>query len=99
MRGEAEEEAATATGRAVLYVTSDRKLHILAREDKADPKTSTVNKEQLITSQPGDKDTPIFLLPILSASFHSKLPSPLNPPQTPLHPILPKILMKYEVEG
>lgn len=62
MRGEAEEETATATGRAVLCVTSYRKppLHVLARGDKVDPKTLAVNKGQLITSQPGDKDTPYF---------------------------------------
>lgn len=38
---------------------------VLARRDKVDPKTLAVNKRQLITSQPGDKD-PIFLLCTLS---------------------------------
>lgn len=52
-RGEAKEE--TATGRAVLCVTSYRKTHVLARGDKVDPKTLAVNKGQLITSQPGDR--------------------------------------------
>lgn len=38
-----------------------RPPRVLARGDKVDPKTLPVNKGQLITSQPGDKDSPIFL--------------------------------------
>lgn len=62
MSGEALKETAAATGRVVLCVTSYRNtLHVLARGDKADPETLVVSKGQLITSQPGDKDNPIFL--------------------------------------
>lgn len=93
MRGEAAEE--TATGRAELCVTSDRKppshTHVLARGDKVDPKTLAVNKGQLITSQPGDKDTLIFLPATLSALFHIQLPLASTPSAFPLLSELPKI--------
>lgn len=91
-------EEETATGRAVLCVTSYRKPspppHVLARGDKVDPKTLAVNKGQLITSQPCDKDTPIFLPPpTLSTLFHIQhskllmcLLCCLNPPHMPQFP-------------
>lgn len=57
MRREAEEETATATGRAVRHLTQEPTPlpQVLARRDKADPKTLTVKGGLLITSQPGDK--------------------------------------------
>lgn len=62
MRREAEEETATATGRAVRHLTQEPTPlpQVLARRDKADPKTLAVKGGLLITSQPGDKEPYFF---------------------------------------
>lgn len=74
MRGEAEEEAATATGRAVRHLTQEPTPlpQVLASRDKGDPKTLAVNGGPLITSQPGDKDPYFFPSPHIQ---HGELPS------------------------
>lgn len=83
MRGEAEEETATATGRAVRHLTQEPTPlpQVLARRDKVDPKTLAVNGGPLITSQPGDKDHISSLCTISLHIRHRKLSS--FPP--PLH--------------
>lgn len=62
MRREAEEETATATGRAVRHLTQEPTPlpQVLARRDKVDPRTLAVNGGPLITSQPGDKEPYFF---------------------------------------
>lgn len=74
MRGEAEEETATATGRAVRHLAQEPAPlpQVLARRDKVDPKTLAVNGGRLITSQPGDKDPYFF-------SVHDRSTHPRQP--------------------
>lgn len=59
MRGEAEEETAAATGRAVRHLVQEPKPPPMfwPREIRLILRTLAVNKGPLIASQPADKDT------------------------------------------